>query len=138
MEVQAPKGYRPIKDPILHMTIAYSEEDITIVDKNDPSKNRIIPRGGYITLEYNKDASGIIQYAPELKDKDGKPITPEEGKLLDFVTSATAKNMGKIINEKPGKGEVTILKKDEKLEALNGAKFELRRLTAAISCWYNN
>lgn len=129
MEVQAPKGYRPIKDPILHMTIAYSEEDITIVDKNDPSKNRIIPRGGYITLEYNKDASGIIQYAPELKDKDGKPITPEEGKLLDFVTSATAKNMGKIINEKPGKGEVTILKKDEMLEALNGAKFELRRLT---------
>ena len=130
MEVQAPKGYRPIKDPILHMTIAYSEEDITIVDKNDPSKNRIIPRGGYITLEYNKDASGIIQYAPELKDKDGKPITPEEGKLLDFVTSATAKNMGKIINEKPGKGEVTILKKDEMLKALNGAKFELRRLTA--------
>lgn len=130
MEVQAPKGYRPIKDPILHMTIAYSEEDITIVDKKDPSKNRIIPRGGYITLEYNKDASGIIQYAPELKDKDGKPITPEEGKLLDFVTSATAKNMGKIINEKPGKGEVTILKKDEMLKALNGAKFELRRLTA--------
>ena len=125
MEVKAPKGYRPIQDAILYMTIGYTEEDITITDPNT-KKDKIIPRGGYITLEYNKNANGIIQYSPE------KNATENEGKLVDFVTSATAKNMGKIINEKPGKGEVTIVKKDgtgKDSKLIDGAEFEVRKVS---------
>ena len=78
---------------------------------------------GYISLEYDK-AKGVYQYVPE------KSTSEKDGKLVDFVTSATAKNMGKIINEKPGKGKVTITKKDGKGELLNGAEFSLYRLSA--------
>ena len=123
MEVKAPKGYRPINDPILYMTIAYKKGDI------DQATGEITPGRGVVTLEYNKNAKGIIQYAPDKKGPDGKPITPEDGKLVDYVTSATAKNMGKIINEKPGKGKVTITKKDGEGSLLNGAEFSLYRLS---------
>ncbi|WP_019107953.1 SpaA isopeptide-forming pilin-related protein [Peptoniphilus senegalensis] len=61
---------------------------------------------GYISLEYDK-GNGIYQYVPE------KSSSEKDGKLIDYVTSATAKNMGKIINEKPGKGSLTLNKVDE-------------------------
>lgn len=73
---------------------------------------------GYISLEYDK-ANGVYQYVPE------KSTSEKDGKLVDFVTSATAKNMGKIINEKPGKGEVTIKKVDGGNNILPGAKFKI-------------
>ena len=78
---------------------------------------------GYISLEYNK-ANGVYQYVPE------KSTTEENGKLVDYVTSATAKNMGKIVNEKPGKGSVTINKVDENGNALKGAANEKGELIA--------
>ncbi|KXO16592.1 LPXTG-motif protein cell wall anchor domain protein [Clostridiales bacterium KA00134] len=109
MEVQAPPGYRPIYDPILHMTISYEKPTTN-------AQGEITPGRGSITLEYD-NSNGIVQYEPE-----------RGGKLVDFVTSATAKNMGKIINEKPGKGKVTLVKKDEQSQLINGAKFKLTRL----------
>ena len=88
---------------------------------------------GYISLEYDK-ANGVYQYIPE------ESTTEKDGLLVDYVTSATAKNMGKIVNEKPGKGSVTINKFDEhgnalkgkaneKGELIAGAKFRLTNLT---------
>lgn len=77
---------------------------------------------GFVSLEY-EGANGVFQYVPEGKK------TVQDGKLVDFVTSATAKNMGKIVNEKPGKGEITINKKDGEGKALEGAKFKLTRLS---------
>ena len=68
---------------------------------------------GYISLEYDK-ANGVYQYIPEESTKE------EDGLLVDYVTSATAKNMGKIVNEKPGKGEITIRKIDQKGNAIEG------------------
>ena len=79
---------------------------------------------GYISLEYDK-ANGVYQYIPEKSTKE------ENGLLVDYVTSATAKNMGKIVNEKPGKGEITIRKIDQKGDAIKatnqlpGAKFRI-------------
>ena len=78
---------------------------------------------GYISLEYDK-ANGVYQYIPE------KSTSVENGKLVDYVTSATAKNMGKIVNEKPGKGNVTINKVDEKGNALKGTENDKGELTA--------
>ncbi|OFO43271.1 hypothetical protein HMPREF3045_08335 [Anaerococcus sp. HMSC075B03] len=78
---------------------------------------------GYISLEYDK-ANGVYQYVPETS------TTEENGKLVDYVTSATAKNMGKIVNEKPGKGSVTINKVDEHGNALKGTKNEKGELIA--------
>jgi len=48
---------------------------------------------GFVSLEY-EGANGVYQYVPE------KTTSVKNGKLVDFVTSATAKNMGKIVNEK--------------------------------------
>lgn len=120
MEVKAPEGYKPIKDAILYMTIKYTGDIV------DGKTGEITPGKGLITLEYNKNANGIIRYAPE------KTATEEEGKLVDYVTSATAKNMGKIINEKPGKGEVTINKKDGEGNALKGSEFKLTRISSKL------
>lgn len=119
MEVKAPKGYKPIKDAILYMTIAYTDKDITVQDPNT-QKDKIIPKGGYITLEYDK-TNAIVRY--------GGGNATGTGKLTDFVTAATAKNMGKIINEKPGKGKVDITKMDENKNLLDGAEFQLLRLS---------
>lgn len=117
MEVKAPEGYKPIEGAILEMTIAYKDGD------PDPDTGNITPGKGQITLEY-KDANGIIQY---VDDKNHEL----NSKLVDFVTSGTAKNMGKIVNTKPGKGEVTVTKVDENGTKLpNGAKFRLTRLAA--------
>lgn len=89
------------------------------------SQTKIVDNSsGYISLEYD-GANGVYQYVPE------KSTSEKDGKLVDFVTSATAKNMGKIINEKPGKGEITVKKVDQKgkeikaTDQLPGAKFLL-------------
>ena len=118
VEVKAPPGYRPIKDPILYMTISYQGEVV------DGETGEVTPGRGLITFEYNEDSNGIIQYAP---DKDA---TEKDGKLVDYVTSATAKNMGKIINEQPGKGKVELTKLNDNKNILPGAKFKLTRLTS--------
>lgn len=126
MEVKAPEGYKPIKDPVLHFTIAYEKGEI------NKETGEITPGRGVVTLEYN-EGNGIFQYAPDKKGPDGKPITPEGGKLTDYVTSATAKNMGKIINERPGKGKVTLTKYDDGKHLLPGAEFRLTRLTRKVT-----
>lgn len=203
MEVQAPKGYRPIKDALLYFTIETIRTDsgkivdpetgkiidiknikvkfpgdsdskglteLYMTDPKDSSKKIQISKvdskeinmetiiyksadatsgkplkelflvvsdgreyallqtkiisdsSGFVSLEYDK-ANGVFQYVPEGKK------TVQDGKLVDFVTSATAKNMGKIVNEKPGKGAITINKKDGEGNALEGAKFKLTRLS---------
>ena len=133
-----------------------SIEDTLIVDPKDSNKNiklnelsivgkdldenkkpkvypisqiKIIPdSSGYVSLEYDK-ANGVYQYVPE------KSSSEKDGKLVDFVTSGTAKNMGKIVNEKPGNGSVTLKKIDQngnsikKNNLLPGAKFKLSGIT---------
>ena len=96
-----------------------------IKDTYKISEIQITPTSnGYISLEYDK-ANGVYQYIPEKSTKE------ENGLLVDYVTSATAKNMGKIVNEKPGKGEITIRKIDQKGDAIKatnqlpGAKFRI-------------
>ncbi|WP_296127813.1 SpaA isopeptide-forming pilin-related protein [uncultured Anaerococcus sp.] len=126
MEVKAPEGYKPIKDPVLHFTVAYEKP------KTNVQTGEITPGRGVVTLEYN-EGNGIFEYAPDKKGPDGKPITPEDGKLVDYVTSATAKNMGKIINEVPGKGKVTLTKYDDDKHLLPGAEFKLTRISRHIT-----
>ncbi|MDU4209632.1 MAG: SpaA isopeptide-forming pilin-related protein [Finegoldia magna] len=110
------KGGKAVRD-----TYKISEIQIT------PTSN------GYISLEYDK-ANGVYQYIKE------DSTTEKDGLLVDYVTSATAKNMGKIVNEKPGQGKVTITKvdqdgnalkgtADEKGKLIAGAKFRLTNLT---------
>ena len=116
LEVRPPKDYAPLKGAVLQFTIAYEKGDI------DKETGEITPGRGVITLEYD-NANGIIQYAGENAEGSGK--------LVDFVTSATAKNMGKIINNKPGKGKVEINKKDLDGKIVEGAKFKLTRTSLA-------
>ncbi|EEB35943.1 LPXTG-motif cell wall anchor domain protein [Anaerococcus hydrogenalis DSM 7454] len=100
------------------------KEGKVIKDTYKLSEIQITPTSnGYISLEYDK-ANGVYQYIPE------KSTTEENGLLVDYVTSATAKNMGKIVNEKPGKGSVTINKVDEHGNALKGTANEKGELTA--------
>ena len=114
MEVQAPAGYKPINDAVLEMTIAYEKGTIS------EETGEITPGRGVITLEYD-NAHSIVQYAGANSENTGK--------LVDYVTSATAKNMGKIINEKPEKGKLEITKTDEEGKSLSGAKFKLSRIS---------
>ncbi len=116
LEVRPPKDYAPLKGAVLQFTIAYEKGDI------DKETGEITPGRGVITLEYD-NANGIIQYAG--KNAEGS------GQLTDFVTSATAKNMGKIINNKPGKGKVEINKKDLDGKLVEGAEFKLTRTSLA-------
>lgn len=94
-------------------------KDQKIVGENgiyDIAQAKIVPgSSGYISLEYDR-ANGVYQYVPE------KTTSEKDGKLVDFVTSATAKNMGKIINTKPGKGEVTVKKVDQSGDAIKATK----------------
>ncbi|MDU6032140.1 MAG: SpaA isopeptide-forming pilin-related protein, partial [Peptoniphilus harei] len=88
---------------------------------------KIVPgSSGYISLEYDK-ANGVYQYVPE------KSTSEKDGKLVDFVTSATAKNMGKIVNTKPGKGKVKVTKVDQNAEKITGlpegVKFKLTNIS---------
>ena len=108
-------------------------EDLSIVGTNTDedgklkeypiSQSQIIPKSsGYISLEYDK-ANKVFQYVPE------KSSSEKDGKLVDFVTSATAKNMGKIINEKPDRGSLELKKVDNNGKSLSGAKFKLTDIT---------
>lgn len=67
---------------------------------------------GYISLEY-KEGGYVAEYGH---------AGSSGGSLVDYVTAATAKNMGKILNETPGKGKVTIKKLDENGNALAGTR----------------
>ncbi|WP_055078702.1 SpaA isopeptide-forming pilin-related protein [Lagierella massiliensis] len=109
--------------PLNKLTVPGAKEDYAI------NQIKIVPdSSGYISLEYDK-ANGVYQYVPE------KSTNEEDGRLIDYVTSATAKNMGKIINEKPGEGSITIKKVDQDgnlLKAsglLPGAVFKLTNLS---------
>ena len=95
-------------------------------ETNEPMGRIISGAQGYISLEY-KPGGYVAEYG-----NSGS----SGGSLVDYVTSATAKNMGKILNETPGKGKVTIKKLDENGNALGsvkkgeltvGAKFEAIR-----------
>ncbi|MDU2500642.1 SpaA isopeptide-forming pilin-related protein [Finegoldia magna] len=101
LSIKFPGEIKNKKGEVVKDTYKISEIQIT------PTSN------GYISLEYDK-ANGVYQYIPEKSTKE------EEGLLVDYVTSATAKNMGKIVNEKPGKGEITIRKIDQKGNAIEG------------------
>ena len=203
MEVQAPKGYRPINEPLLYFTVETIKTNsgkivnpktgqtvdiktinvkfpgdtkrqaltsLYMADPKDPTNKTQISNvdskeinmettiyksddatsgkplkelilvvsdgheyallqtkiisdsSGFVSLEY-EGANGVFQYVPE------ETTSVKNGKLVDFVTSATAKNMGKIINEKPGKGSITINKKDGERNALAGASFKLTRIS---------
>ena len=106
-------------------------KDLKIVGANgnyNIKDAKIVPgSSGYISLEYDK-ANGVYQYVPE------KSTSEKNGKLVDFVTSATAKNMGKIVNTKPGKGEVKLKKIDQDAKEIKatdlkpGAQFKLTNI----------
>ena len=101
-----------------------NKEGKVVKDTYKISEIQITPTSnGYISLEYDK-ANGVYQYIKE------DSTTEKDGLLVDYVTSATAKNMGKIVNEKPGKGSVTINKVDEKGNALKGTANDKGELTA--------
>ena len=112
LSIKFPGEIKDKQGKVIKDTYKLSEIQIT------PTSN------GYISLEYDK-ANGVYQYIPEKSTKE------ENGLLVDYVTSATAKNMGKIVNEKPGKGEITIRKIDQKgneikgTNQLPGAKFRI-------------
>lgn len=129
IEVKPPEGYKAIQGTILNMTIEHKKAH------PDPNTGEIVPDRGQITFEYGPGKSqGIVQY--------NKDATDQEGKLVDYVTSATAKNMGSVIDEVPGKGGLTLEKKDEnghllkakkvtkngEIEFENGAVFRLVRM----------
>lgn len=112
LSIKFPGEIKDKQGKVIKDTYKLSEIQIT------PTSN------GYISLEYDK-ANGVYQYIPEESTKE------ENGLLVDYVTSATAKNMGKIVNEKPGKGEITIRKIDQNgneikgTNQLPGAKFKI-------------
>ncbi|MFQ8776033.1 MAG: SpaA isopeptide-forming pilin-related protein [Finegoldia magna] len=120
---------KTIEVPLKDLSIKFpgeikNKEGEVVKDTYLISEIQITPTSnGYISLEYDK-ANGVYQYIPE------KSTTEENGLLVDYVTSATAKNMGKIVNERPGKGSVTINKVDEKGNALRGTANDKGELTA--------
>ena len=198
MEVKAPKGYKPIKEPLLYFTVEtitsdsgkivnpqtgelvdiktieikfpgsenkYKLKDLEMIDsktKNkvkvedvdskeinitedkviNPETNKevdlstvkivagnkeygvgdikIVPdSNGLISLEYDK-ANKVYQYVPE------ESTTEKDGKLVDFVTGATAKNMGKIVNERIGELEISKYANSiDDNNKLQGAEFTL-------------
>lgn len=118
-----------LKDMIVVGEEQFDEKGNSYYNEYPVKQIKIIPASsGYISLEYDS-ANGVYQYVPEDK------TSAKDGKLIDFVTSATAKNMGKIINEKPGEGEMTVRKVDQngdEIKASNllaGAEFKLTNLT---------
>ena len=137
LEVAPPKGFRAIDGTLLEFVIktvnpngetftkggkTYDKESGLQVEIQpdgthkvvDPATGKIVESAnGYVTLEY-KNGNYLI---PNVKDDE-----TATGKLVDFVTSATAKNIGKVINEEPGKGSVTIKKVDENGKAIPGVK----------------
>ena len=145
LEVAPPKGYRAIDGTLLEFVIktidpkgetftkdgkTYDKESGLQVEIQPDGTNKVVDpdtgkivesANGYVTIEYNKKNYLI----PNVKDDE-----TSTGKLVDFVTSATAKNIGKVINEEPGKGSVTIQKVDEKGNAIPGITNEQGELIA--------
>lgn len=146
IEVAPPKGYRALDGTLLEFVIKTIDPKGEIIKKDDgktydkesglevqvqpdgthkvvdPKTGKIVESAnGYVTIEYKRDNYLI----PNVKDDE-----TSTGKLVDFVTSATAKNIGKVRNEEPGKGSVTIKKVDEKGDAIPGKKNESGDLIA--------
>jgi len=112
LSIKFPGEIKDKKGKVIRDTYKISEIQIT------PTSN------GYISLEYDK-ANSVYQYIKE------NSSTEKDGLLVDYVTSATAKNMGKIVNERPGKGNVTIEKYDENNQLLPGKKNAQGKLEGA-------
>lgn len=145
LEVSPPKGYRALDGTLLEFVIktidpkgetftkdgkTYDKESGLQVEVQpdgthkvvDPATGKIVESAnGYVTIESKKDNYLI----PNVKDDE-----TSTGKLVDFVTSATAKNIGKVRKEEPGKGSVTIKKVDENGKAIPGKKNESGDLIA--------
>ena len=146
IEVAPPEGYRALDGTLLEFVIKTIDPKGEIITKDDgktydkesglqvqvqpdgthkvvdPKTGKIVESAnGYVTIEYKRDNYLI----PNVKDDE-----TSTGKLVDFVTSATAKNIGKVRNEEPGKGSVTIKKVDEKGDAIPGKKNESGDLIA--------
>ena len=145
LEVSPPKGYRALDGTLLEFVIKTIDPKGEIITKDgktydkesglevqvqpdgthkvvDPKTGKIVESAnGYVTIEYKRDNYLI----PNVKDDE-----TSTGKLVDFVTSATAKNIGKVRNEEPGKGSVTIKKVDENGKAIPGKKNESGELIA--------
>lgn len=105
----------------------------------DPQTGKIVESAnGYVTIVYKRDNYLIPNVGNKKDDKtnpdetnpDENPDKPKTGKLVDYVTSATAKNIGKVRNEEPGKGSVTIKKVDESGKAIPGKKNDKGELIA--------
>ena len=145
LEVAPPKGYRALDGTLLEFVIKTIDpkgetftKDGKTYDKEsglevqvqpdgthkvvDPKTGKIVESAnGYVTILSKRDNYLI----PNVKDDE-----TSTGKLVDFVTSATAKNIGKVRNEEPGKGSVTISKVDENGNAIPGKKNESGDLIA--------
>ena len=145
LEVAPPEGYRALDGTLLEFVIKTIDprgetftKDGKTYDKEsglevqvqpdgthkvvDPQTGKIVESAnGYVTIEYKRDNYLV----PNVKDDE-----TSTGKLVDFVTSATAKNIGKVRNEEPGKGSVTIRKVDENGDAIPGEKNESGDLIA--------
>ena len=146
LEVAPPEGYRALDGTLLEFVIKTIDPKGEIIKKDDgktydkesglevqvqpdgthkvvdPKTGKIVESAnGYVTIEYKRDNYLI----PNVKDDE-----TSTGKLVDFVTSATAKNIGKVRNEEPGKGSVTIKKVDENGDAIPGKKNESGELIA--------
>ena len=145
LEVAPPEGYRALDGTLLEFVIKTIDpkgetftKDGKTYDKEsglqvqvqpdgthkvvDPKTGKIVESAnGYVTILSKRDNYLI----PNVKDDE-----TSTGKLVDFVTSATAKNIGKVRNEEPGKGSVTIKKVDENGKAIPGKKNESGELIA--------
>ena len=146
LEVAPPEGYRALDGTLLEFVIKTIDPRGEIITKDDgktydkesglqvqvqpdgthkvvdPQTGKIVESAnGYVTIEYKRDNYLV----PNVKDDE-----TSTGKLVDFVTSATAKNIGKVRNEEPGKGSVTIKKVDENGDAIPGEKNESGDLIA--------
>ena len=148
IEVSPPKGYRAIDGTLLEFTINTFDphgETYTVTaadgtkktyDKKsglqvevqqdgthkviDPQTGKIIDNAnGYVTIDSKQDS-----LKPNVVNSDATNA------LVDFVTSATAKNIGKVINKVPGKGKVKITKYgDGTNQLLPGVEFVATKLS---------
>ena len=147
IEVSPPKGYRAIDGTLLEFTINTFDphgETYTVTtdgvtktyDKKsglqvevqadgthkviDPQTGKIIDNAnGYVTIDSKQDS-----LKPNVVNSEATNA------LVDFVTSATAKNIGKVINKVPGKGKVKITKYGDGTDKLlPGVEFEATKLS---------
>ena len=143
LEVAPPEGYRALDGTLLEFVIKTIDPKGELIEKDgkyydkesgiqvDPTTHKVVDSqtgkiiedaNGYVTIT-NKKNNYLV---PNIGTKEGD----QAGNLVDYVTSATAKNIGKVRNEEPGKGSVTIKKVDEKGNAIPGKKNESGDLIA--------